>query len=703
MHALRVITDGRRVAVALLLALAAVCVAPPARADDSLANQTPADVGMFVEMRAADDLLVPLSEPRLWLTFAKLAGQPARLDEAQEWGRRVQQTVRMSPADAIRALFSQRVAFFASPASGAQDAVVLCRPARPTSALIQEWPKQPLPNSGRASLYRLSNGISLASYDGLLLFGDGARRDGLMPQVLRLSEPDPPRSLVQDPSYLRLLERVPANPDGVLFVRLRGEAAAPASASAPASGPIATASAPSAAASAPAPGEVLPLPAPLRGADSILLALHRRDRLLHFTAVGDAPQRAAARRSPDGPRLRELLGGLPERTLAAWAVSVDFSELLRGVDALPPTNPIRVVYRMQEKAGIARRLTDSLAGSACVAVGVVMPDPGSVAPPAPSVGLLLVTRDAEAAEGELRRLFDLSVSMCNLLALQLGAAAPKLAIDDLEIDGRRGQRISLAPLLPDAMRSPGLGRLELCWARDHDVILLASHEDWLRQLLDARAGRGRDLSETLAQAQRPIAPDSAQVIVLQTGPIADLGDLWLRYLGRAAPDALNDAWWRDRQPGGRNVQLGIQARRDGDRARLIVESVAPGSPADGVLRAGDALVGCSRRRFVENPIEELRRGIAQRPDTTWVDLIVERDGSAAQVRRVPLPFVNPVELLRQAVAVGRMVQRVVYAEDAPESAGPRGVLTVEMRLSGEPLFRLGDVPAQQPVGADDGE
>ena len=124
----------------LLLALPAVTTAdesaPP---DTSLANQVPADVGLFVELQHGDDLLVPLTESETWATLSALAGQPAAPDETAAWRERIRQTIGMDPIDAIRTLFSQRVAYAGSGARPAQDAVVLCEPGEAPRTLVDHW------------------------------------------------------------------------------------------------------------------------------------------------------------------------------------------------------------------------------------------------------------------------------------------------------------------------------------------------------------------------------------------------------------------------------------------------------------------------------------------------------------------------------------------------------------------------------------
>ena len=154
--------------------------------------------------------------------------------------------------------------------------------------------------------------------------------------------------------------------------------------------------------------------------------------------------------------------------------------------------------------------------------------------------------------------------------------------------------------------------------------------------------------------------------------LADLGSFWLRYFEKFAPQVLKEDWWRNYQPGGSKVRLGAQVTADVEGRRLLVRSVTANTPAYGTLKVNDEIVGCNRRRFATSqPVEEIQRGIDTRPNARWIDLLVERDRTV-RVKRIALPFVDPIQILQRVTAVGRLVQRLVYLDDAPDAAGTRG-------------------------------
>lgn len=658
-----------RAPLLIAVALAAVAMPDANASDDSLARHVPADIGLFVELRRGEDLLLPLAKPDLWLALAELTGQPADRQESSEWRQRVEQTIGMSPEEAVHTLLAQRVAFAAESWRGSQDAVILCRPPESPRELLKRWAAQPLPTAARATVYRLPNSVGVALLDDVLIFGDQASPT-IFPQVLRSSPEGGTARLADDPIYRRLLERVPAEPDGVLFVRLkRTSAAAPA--------------APAATEPTTRPAN-LPLPRPLADSDNVLLALHRKGKLLHLTAVGDAPARE--RPSPD-EAADLLVDRLPARTLLAWSLRVDYAELGSSVDALPERHLLRIVKKVHERSGAIERLTRALDTRVAVALGVVDAPPGDApAPPTPAVALLVSLRDPRVAEDEWRTLFHATIGVYKLLSLRRPGPREDLSLSTLVLGDRVAEQVDFSPVLRAALGPGPLDALHMSWVVDDDVLILASHSDWLRQIVSARRQSAGRLADSLEAVRPTETAGRESVLIAQPGPMGDLADAWLEFLASHFPMALDEEWWRRYQPDGGRVRLGLQVIPDPEQSRLSVQGVVPGSPAAGVIQPGDVILGVSRRRFATTqPVEEIQRAVENRPNARWVDLLVERD-HAVRVRRVPVPFVDPVQLLQRFSAIGEFVQRVTYAEGASAQGEPLGQLTIELRDSDEPLF-----------------
>lgn len=657
----------------------------------SLAALAPADVGLYVEMRDADDLLIPLAEPQLWTTLAELAGQPAHPEDAELWRLLIRRTIGMEPADAIRTLFSDRVAFMGDGIGRSQDAVVLCRMDSqvPVSTLLDLWRATPTLDPGLPQYYSLRNHIGLGSYQDALLFGDKRPTEGLFRRALRfLAAGAPDGSLANDATYRDLLSRVPPDPDGVLFARLL---------------PVL----PSASASQPASGEArarvvasdLPqLPGPLRGADHALIALHRRDALLHFTAVGDGPVRL----TPPAEAARRLVERLPADTLFAWGGRIDWRAVGAAAESLPERNVFRMAFDLQERGQGLDRLLDALNDDTCLAIGAVRPrERAADAPPLPAVAVLVHCSDPAAAGREFALFVQSCVTVSNFVSLAAGVPLlppiESLAASDASPSQAVIQRLDLTQLLGDDGRKL-VGELELCWATTGDALVVATHCDWLRAILAASGDRRGALAEVVAQMQHPIPANAAMVTVMQTGPLADLGQMWVNHLRRVTPEIFDERWWRQRQPNASNVQLGIDVTEDGPNQRLRVDGVTPRMPCAGLIQPGDQIIGVNNRRFRgEHPIHEMRRGLDRRPHNRYVDLLVEREGNVFVVR-VSLPFIDPMQMLQRVVAVGRLAQRVAYCDFRAERALPRGTLTIELRRSPAPLIDFRPSPTSAPSG-----
>lgn len=675
---------------ALLLTAAAALLAWPEvlPAQDSLARAVPADVGLYAEVHGATDLLATLTEPQIWSTLAELAGQPAGVEDAAEWRRRIQQTVKMQPDEAIRVLFARGVAFVGEGPGRAQDAVVLCRPASDvsTASLLKRWGAQRVPGLRRPKTYRLYRNIGVAEHKELLLFGDLLPPRGMFRRMQKLTTDPRGKALADDPVYRGLIARVPPQADGILFARL-GQAApilVPA---------VPTGSQPATQSTTQPQRRALPeLPGPLRNAENVLLALHREGSLLHFTAVSDGRAEGVAARNGAAARVVETL---PERTLLAWAGRVDFSHLPDVVAQLPERNVLRLALNLQEHADALDRFVQALDGNVAVALGLVRPGGRAAgAPPLPAAALLLGTRDAATVGSELRTVADAFFAGYTLFALPRGGP-PMQSVQETRVADVPALLLDFSPLLK-ASAKEAIGQVHLCWAVHENTLIIASHLDWLRQILAARKGDVQNLSNVARLSRGKLTPAVGNALVAQSGPISDVGNLWLEYLRTAKPELFDESWWRQRQPGGADVQIGIIVAVDAPNRRLRITQVSENQPADGHLRVGDFIVGFGNRRFAgDDLLSEIRTAIRQRPHARWLDLLIQRHGVTRRVR-LPLPFVDPIEALRRLIAIGQIAQRCIYVDERSDAAGLRGFLTIELRTSEKPLFEFSE---PVPIGA----
>lgn len=669
-----VVRQNRSMKQLLALALlASASFSETALSDDqSFARRVPENVGFFAEVRNSEDLLLQLIDPQLWVALADIAGQPARPEDTEDWKLRIRATIGMSPDEAVRRLFSRHVAFVGEGPGRSQDAAILCLPGGNLDDLLKQWNAVSSRNDG-AQRFALPGGIGAAIRDPMLVFGDDTAGTSMFHRVVNLANTTTQKSLADDPAFGHLRRRITDDPDGLLFARL----------------PVPTTN----------PATQPSTPGMLANSRNLLIGMYRRPPLVSMTLVGDA--------SPNVERfegdLREMVSALPERTLAVWSGHVDYPALFAGADQLPERNALRLFFQMQARSGTLSRFMQSLGTRTCVAVGAVSPRVRTIAaPPIPAIAVVIDVRNRAVAQDELAATMRASASTYNLLALKFGLPAPLSPVEPLAIGNATGELLDLSILLGDPPASTPLGELQVAWACDGDTLVIASHVDWLREILSARRRSEGRLESIVRLGERsvPGGVSPRTILVLQSGPIADLGQLWLSWLDEAYPETLTEAWWRNFQPNGNAVRLGITVTENAETNRLRVESVQSNGPSDGVLRPGDEIVGVNRHRFATTqPRSEVQTELHDRPNARWVELTVERDGVSG-IRRVPVGFVDPIQLLRRAIAVGGLVQRVIYADDIEEGEGPRGFVTLEMRTSDVALYPFAISPGVTPVSSD---
>lgn len=677
-----------------LLAAACLTLARTAAADDSLAKEAPAESGLFVELRNGADLLAGLLEPQLWTTLAEVAGQPARVEDVDEWRKQIQRAIHVEPLAAIQTLFARRVAFVGDGLGKSQDGVVICRPVQPPPGLIERFKGTRLADIENPPTYHLYNTIGVIARDDLLFFGALLPEDSLLHRMRPIAAGEPRPRLADDPVYRALLARAPADPDGVLFVRIPGRARPTETPPPP---PAATASAPSTQpASVPATRPARPridLPGPLENAENVLLALHREGARLHFTAVGDRVGTPAVPTSR--PAGRGFIAALPDDTLAAWEGFVDFTAFAEAAAALPEQGLIRAVLGPDPDGKLVRRWTETVDGATCVAVGAVTPARPNEPPPIPAIACIIAARDGAAAAATFGEIVNGATQLINIAQLARGAPPVDPPTEIPLPDGTLWQ-LDLTPVIA-RVDAGAIGELHLAWTASAGRLIIASHTDWLRRIINVPPEK--TLAATLARSRQQPSPASMNVVLLRLGPLASLGAKWLEFFQRTAPEILTDAWWRTHQPRG-NPRLGCEVTSTED-SRLIVTKVFPGQAVDGRLQPGDHIVGANGKRFATTqPIPEVREAVDRRPHGAYVELMVERDGKLRH-ERVPLPYADPIRSLRRLVAIGSMIDSAIYIEDAPQPEGPRGFLTLDLgpppASQAAPATQTAPAPATQPA------
>lgn len=623
--------------LSLPLAWVAALWASPLATAQQFAHLAPADTGLYVEITQGTELLLTLTQPERWAAIAEFAGQPATDRDAASWRNRVEATIGIGPEEAIQTLFARGVAFLGAGPFRSQDPVLLCRPSlsTPLPTLLNTWEAQAFDDPELASLFRLRNDLGLAIYGDTLMLGSPALASGAFRHALHVQQCGPENSLAAAPEFQRLLQRIPPDPAGIFFIRPRAERRDLTSGSLP---PIAAALA-------------VFLPAQLREAEAWLIGLHRKGNHLKFTAVGH--QDNLVEKEPSLSKTVKL----PEQTLAAWQGNLSFEELLPQMNLLPDQH----IFRLALPTQTADLANDIFTGSASVAFSTLTAEEDE-GPARPTIALILEARDAPTALAFLDGASTMAKIAFDTYADRRGLV-PLPPIHHVGEDVDVTRSINVSDLFAARVIAQ-LGEVHLCWGVSQDHLVLATHPDWLDQVLEKLNSQG----ET--------EPTPAMTSIMCRGEeLASIGRAWLTRLEKSDPELLTEAWWRRHQPGNRRPRLGITVSSLDQGKSLRIDAVESGQPAEGFLRPGDVIVGCHGKRFEGRARREVARGLVNRPNARWIDLSVQRDNEIFEIR-VPMPFVNPARLLKQAVALGETIGDISYSEELEASGKTRGILTV---------------------------
>ncbi|MCA9244847.1 MAG: hypothetical protein KDA32_12880 [Phycisphaerales bacterium] len=641
----------RRLNAVSLLATLALSIAPQAGAQNdvdksSFAKLVPADVGLYVEARLAEELIIQLTEPHIWSGLANLVGQPATPDDVEEWRRRIRATVGMEPARAVRALFGERVAFVAGSPDRAVDPVVLCRPSgveaddflrrlgrKDSQSLNPADPKGPV-------IWALGGNLGVVSIGNrAMAFGDIAT-DAMLRRVATFAlKSDPRESLMGDDVFRKLAQRADeSEAHAILFARLNA---------------ISTA----------APFTAL---APFRDASAMMVTMREQRGVMRFTLVGDQSKVDAP---PERGRSVELLGRLPRASLVAWSRSIDYAALKSAYEALPERTPVRQIAAQLNLDGA--EILGALRGDTCVAIGPGAPE--GDAPPPPAVAVLLRANPRPLTDA-LDTFANTAVPLFNIAALRRGTP-PLVAPTTERIEGAEVTSFELSGVA-DLLNASALRKVTLCWTATDDLLIVATDRAWLREVLAAQRC-ATTLSDAFDRAEHKLSSRGETTIYANAGGISDLAHRWLRHLQTTAPDAIEGVWWP--APGAGRPRLGIDVNENTERLRLDVTKVAAGLPCEGRLRVGDAIVGVSGKRFTESPIAEMT-AVVDHPPGRWIELLVEREGGLI-TQRIPMPGIDPIDALKRVAALGGVVRQAFY-QDEPTPEGPVGSLTIELQRPG---------------------
>lgn len=398
---------------------------------------------------------------------------------------------------------------------------------------------------------------------------------------------------------------------------------------------------------------------------------------------GGAHVKLSARLDPEGRQLTrseppiQVLRRLPASVVAVWTQAIDYVgdfRRLRGKLALEPEGfHFDLLERGLEPGIIEKRVLSHLVGDTVMLVDQVTIQPMEASDPAerlvlPVGAVLVETDDPDAVAGAL------PLIAANFVRLLNSQVPPEQAVavrqEAVVAEGPLIYSIPLGIQQAGKTRCDLLASLELSWAVADRWLVVASHSQTVRRVVEARRGTGKalgvgDLDKVVEQVvERGGQPRRVLFARPQAG--SAMVDTWLEHIARHHPEMLQSQWWERllRRQRAMGKQIGILARAD-NGAVEVVETL-PDGPARGRLLVGDRILAVDGIKVdPAGALQSLRESVAQRTQPDKVVFLVRR-GDKQQEVELPLPreevegLRSPVELLRRFSAGCRLFESGSY-------------------------------------------
>jgi hypothetical protein len=366
------------------------------------------------------------------------------------------------------------------------------------------------------------------------------------------------------------------------------------------------------------------------------------------------------------------IGRLPKSTLFVWAQTTDLGAAYRRTMASrdPEQRGLRfnleVVRALIQPVDLEQDVLEKLGPQVMVVCGWAQADEigaaGSYA--FPLVSLMIESRDVESSSAMLLQLVE---RFLGWMKVRFARAKRELDLDLVETTYRDTviYRVALASLFGRNSQCPYLKELELCWAGVGDWLVVSSHPEHIRQIIDARRGLsvGR-FAETIAYKTVAGRTDVSSLVLVRPDDAAKALQSWIDYCSKHAQHVFKPLWWKRMliRRSGRRVALGIIIKEGAEPGRVVVDDpVLPEMPAEGRLQAGDKICAVDGRTLSEDqPEDDLRDFLAMRKGDGVV-LRVERSGKLLDVR-IPLPpapalpfaaDIDPIRSIKYLISLGR--------------------------------------------------
>lgn len=632
----------------------------------TLARHVPVDARLFLEIEDTRGLSSMPAGTALSDVLALLVAQVKTSGEATAsapaftgWRKLLSDALGLKDERAATLLLDGRLAVAADDWTALDSAVLITQPRDP-AALESQLKNRKTADESRPDmrLYRLDLGYEITTDGQVFVVGRKAREGNLYVRSLGLLSSDRGVALTDLVEFRERMSEVPPNSQVVLYLgtnqRRSGTTTQPS-------------------------GDWWPILSPPVRSVAIGAVLTEEGVALETTGRLAAGQEFP----PHTPPIDALLF-LPPSAIFAWSYPFNYVNEYRRFMAAPAQTPQRLYLEILQWGLPAGKLENDLLrhliGDTVCVIGRVPVYPkgrGAGNPLLMPTFAFAVQTDApeqvdetlKQVAGNILRLVNLPSTPENVVQIEEEALRRGVSLHgnngEFEVEPPDAACGTLRSISLSRMYSPGLyrelfGAAELSWTACDGWLVIGTHRETVRQIVDARRGRSPLMSaDALQQAMRRAQPPRRfpdMVLLAQPGSASEVIDSWLNYIGRHHPEMLEPRWWQQirRQSEATQVQLGIVPAPGSANGEVEVAEVLPDFPAARLLQVGDRLTAVDGHKLdLDRPLQSLKDRMANRDNDDCVRLTVLRDGESRDID-VLLPAqtasaaaAQPLTLLRQ--------------------------------------------------------